>query len=77
MTVTDKLEALANGPKPWLVTMTYESGKVRTLRQPRGDMARSFADRLASLIGKTLVSRATGDTSTLRAVVVTYQPESM
>ena len=42
-----RLEALANAPKPWLVTVTYKCGKIRTIRQPREVMARNHAEREA------------------------------
>lgn len=70
-----RLEALASGPKPWLVTVRYDSGKVRQLRQPREAMARAFADREAARIGKPLIERETGNTVQIASVTVEYSPE--
>lgn len=72
--ITDRLEALANGPKPWLVTIVW-SHETRTLRQPREAMARNYAEREARRIGKPLICRETGETVRLISVTVSYQPE--
>lgn len=71
----NRLESLANGPKPWLVTVTYQCGKVRTIRQPREGMARNHAAREAGKIGRDLINRDTGQLVRIVAVQVTYSPE--
>lgn len=56
------LEALAAAPKPWLATIYLDNGTVRTMRQPRREMAIAHCERLSTKRG---FIRAT----------VTYQPE--
>ena len=74
MDMVARLEALAAGPKPWLVTSIWSNGE-RTLRQPREAMARNYAEREARRIGKDLISRETGETVQLLGVTVEYAPE--
>lgn len=61
MDITQRLEALAKAPKPWLCTVTLPDGTLREHRQPREAMARAFGQRLADNHGV--------------AFVVTYSPE--
>ena len=75
MNVRDRLEALAAAPKPWLVSVTYDSGKVRTLRQPREVMARNFAAREERNMGRIVIDRETGENVKVIAVTVEHAPE--
>jgi hypothetical protein len=72
-----RLEALASDPKPWLVTTTYQCGKVRMLRQPREAMARNYAAREAGKVGRELIDRETGQLVRIVAVDVDYLPETI
>lgn len=74
MDMASRLEALASGPKPWLVTSVW-SDKVRTLRQPFEKGARNYAERESRRIGKPLISRETGKDVMLVSVTVEYAPE--
>lgn len=74
MDMTARLEALASGPKPWLVTSVWSDGE-RTLRQPKEAMARNYAERESRRIGKDLISRETGKTVQLLSVTVEHSPE--
>jgi hypothetical protein len=74
MNAISRLEALANGPKPWLVTSVW-SHKTHTLRQPMEVQARRYAEREAERIGKDLINRETGETVQLLSVTVEYAPE--
>lgn len=76
MNAMERLTALVAAPKPWLVTIVYACGKVRTLRQPREAMARNFAEREARKIGRALIDRDSGAMVRVVAVNVTYSPES-
>ncbi len=51
MSITDRLEALAAAPKPWQGVIFLPNGDVRTLRQPREDMAQSWVDRMSDKYG--------------------------
>ena len=75
MDITSRLEALANGPKPWVVTSVW-SHETRTLRQPFEASARNYAKRESARIGKPLICRDTGETVFLRSVDVSYDPEA-
>jgi hypothetical protein len=72
MDMIARLEALASGPKPWLVTTTYEDGRVRTLRQPMEVQARNYAEREGRRIGVDLIDRDTGNTVRIKSVTVEY-----
>lgn len=72
MDMTARLEALAAGPKPWVVTTTFADGRVRTLRQPFEKSARNFAERESRNIGRDLINRDTGETVRIVSVVVEY-----
>lgn len=75
MDVTARLEAIAAGPKPWLIKTIFEDGRVRTLRQPFEKSARNFAERESRNIGRDLINRETGATVRIKAVTVEYSPE--
>lgn len=75
MNAVARLEALAAGPKPWLVTTIYADGRTRTLRQPREAMARNFAEREASKIGRKLICRETLAEVEVVRVTVEHSPE--
>jgi hypothetical protein len=70
-----RLAALTNGPKPWLVTITYESGKVHSLRQPFEASARNYAAAQAGKIGRALIDRETGEIVRIMSVDVSHSPE--
>lgn len=75
MNALDRLNALAAAPKPWLVSVAYEDGRVRTLRQPLEGSARNYAAAESRKIGKALISRETGATVMVKSVTVEYLPE--
>lgn len=75
MGAMDRLAALVSAPKPWLITTTFADGRTRMLRQPREDMARSFANRESRKIGRDLIDRATNATVRVVRVSVDYAPE--
>lgn len=77
MNIMDRLNALSAAPKPWLVTMTYASGHVRMLRQPKEVMARNFAERESRKIGRDLINRETGEIVRMVRVDVDYMPETL
>lgn len=74
MDMVARLEALASGPKPWLVTSVWSDGP-RTLRQPKEAMARNYAERESQRIGRNLINRESGKTVQLLSVSVEYAPE--
>jgi len=59
--ITDRLETLAKGPKPWRVTVTFQDGRTHVLDCPFEGGARNAADRYSRKIGKDLISRDTGE----------------
>lgn len=75
LSTISRLEALASGPKSWLITTTYECGKVRTLRQPREAMARNYAERESLKIGIPMLDRETGRPVRVASVTVEHLPE--
>lgn len=76
MNTVARLEALATGPRPWLVTVHYRDGEKRQCRQPREAMAEAMAERERRKIGRELLSRETGLPVYVEAVTVEHKPES-
>jgi hypothetical protein len=75
MDMTARLEALAAAPKPWLVSVVYEDGRVRTIRQPLEKQAINIAERESARIGKTLIDRNTGLGTRIASVTIEYAPQ--
>jgi hypothetical protein len=75
MDPTARLEALAAAPKPWLVSVAYEDGHIRTIRQPLQQQAINIAERENLRIGKTLIDRDTGLEVRIASVTVEYDPQ--
>jgi hypothetical protein len=74
MDLTTRLQALASGPKPWLITTTFADGRTRELRQPFEASARNYAERESRKIGKRLICRDTGATVMVVSVTVEHRP---
>lgn len=71
--LTNRLEALAAGPKPWECVSTYDNGDERILACHSEAAANNHAAPLRRKVGKPLIRRETGETVVITSVVVRRQ----
>lgn len=68
--ITDRLEALARGPKPFRVVTEYACGKRRELACHSRAAADNHANMVSRKIGRELIDRDTGATVMVARVFV-------
>lgn len=68
-----RLNAIASGPKPWIVTVEYESGDKRSIPCYSEQSAKMCAERESLNIGRALINRESGETVRKIAVSIEYK----
>lgn len=70
MTIEQRLEALAAGPKPFVVATSYACGRVERFGCHSAAAAESYASRQRRKVGRDLIRRETGETVRVAEVKV-------